>query len=174
MSGKYTIFAPTSHVVACSCYVPDNASEALERSTAAFRGEVIRLKVESIDGRNYDVALLSVSEIWKGIEDTQVMVYTNWSSCNFNFEIGEEYLLYPYEHEGKLKVINCGRSAEVGVAQHDLTELGAGTQPSHEVHLEHEFRKAESIKQLALMILVVLLLAASLNVVRKYYSSPRD
>lgn len=125
---------------ACDCAIPPNATEAMTEATTVFRGEVIKIKSEKQGGTKYDVALLSVSEIWKGIKESQVIIYTEWSSCQFHFVIGEEYLLYVYEHNNKLKVINCGRSKKVKYSEKDLLELGRGMEPSHYVHLKAGFQ----------------------------------
>lgn len=152
------VFYQPALTSACKCDVPDNATEALETATAVFKGEVIKLKEETIDGEKYDVALISVSETWKGIEDSQVIVYTDWTSCQFEFEEGKEYLLYPYKHNGKLKVINCGRSADINYAKGDLLELGEGNEPTNTVQLEDDFKNG---KIGIIMSFVLLLIIAS-------------
>lgn len=132
-----TCFYPPSMVKACDCGVPKNANEAMDRAAAVFRGEVLQIK--------NNTALISVSEIWKGIEESQVLIFTDKnSSCRFDFEVEKEYLLYPYEQNGKLKVINCGRSAEINNAMQDLMELGKGYEPIKSVHLEDEFKNSNS------------------------------
>ncbi|HZG76690.1 MAG TPA: hypothetical protein VEZ72_12640 [Paenibacillus sp.] len=134
-----SFFAPRQ-VEACSCFVPDSALEAMERADATIRGKVIDVKKRSIDNSMYDVALFEVSRIWKGIEQSQVVLHTSWSSCQFSFEIGQEYLLYPYEHEGRYHVINCGRNAEINHAEADLAALGEGRPPTEVVDLTAAFR----------------------------------
>jgi hypothetical protein len=155
-------FFPSSFVLACDCVSPDNANEALEKASAVFKGEVMKLKEEKKDGENDNVALISVSEIWKGIDESQVKVYTDRnSSCHFDFELGKEYLLYPYEHNGKLKVMNCGRSTEIEYASKDLSELGKGKNPSHLVQLEDEFKN----NRLLILISIVLTLIVIISII---------
>lgn len=152
---------------ACDCDIPDNATEALEKATAVFKGTVIMLQEKSIFGEKHNAALLSVSENWKGNEDSQVIVYTDWTSCQFDFEEGKEYLLYPYEYNGKLKVINCGRSAEITNAQEDLIELGAGSKPTNIVQLEDKFQKETSILIMSVWLLVITLVVVTIIVLRR-------
>ena len=76
---------------ACNCYIPDSALEAMESASAVIQGKVIDLTTESIDNEKYYAALIEVSRIWKGTEDSQIIVYTSWSSCQFEFEIGQAY-----------------------------------------------------------------------------------
>lgn len=98
-----TFIYPSSFVMACDCVIPENANEAMDKAAAVFRGEVLQIRKERVNGESYQAAIISVSEIWKGIDETQVLVYTDWaSSCQFDFVVGEEYLLYPYESDGKL------------------------------------------------------------------------
>lgn len=153
------VFYQPALTLACNCDVPDNATEALEGASAVFKGKVIKLKEETIDGEKYDVALISVSETWKGIEDSQVIVYTDWSSCQFQFEEEKEYLLYPYKHNGKLIVINCGRSAEINYAQEDLLELGEGNEPTNTVQLEDDFKNGKSEILMSFLLLIILVSA---------------
>ncbi|MCD8511222.1 MAG: hypothetical protein LRY73_16030 [Bacillus sp. (in: Bacteria)] len=138
----FTFFVTTyesQQVLACECDVPETAEEAMEQADAVFRGTVIDMKTTKVNVEKYDVALLEVSETWKGIADTQVIVTTDWTSCGFSFEVGREYLLYPFYSGGTLFVINCGRSGSVEFTGEDLQQLGKGEVPSNEVNLEGQF-----------------------------------
>ncbi|QOR64775.1 hypothetical protein IM538_13000 [Cytobacillus suaedae] len=162
-------FYPSSQVMACDCYVPETAHEALEKADAVFKGKVLQLKKERIKGETYNVALFSVSETWKGINETQVTVFTDWTSCHFNFEVGKEYLLYPNKLKGELNVIDCGRSAETQFAANDLLELGKGGEPKNIVQLEDEFQNDLIITLfgLALPIIVTVSIIVALRKWRK-------
>lgn len=123
---------PIQKAAACSCLLPENAAEAKERAAATFTGTVRSIgEFESDRKEAYYAATLSVNESWKGMDEPETVVYTSWSSCQFDFEKGKTYLLYPYEHDGRYEVTNCGRSGEVTQANadvmKDLQELGAGT-----------------------------------------------
>lgn len=138
---------------ACSCE-PVTTAEATERAVAVFKGKVLEVKEEMLNDEGYLAALIDVSETWKGIDETQVIVYTGWSSCQFHFKEGREYVFFPYHSNGKLMVDNCGKSAEVNQATEELAELGDGSVPGNVVHLESELSGQNSV-----MISVTLLLA---------------
>ncbi|MBB3112556.1 hypothetical protein FHS18_004657 [Paenibacillus phyllosphaerae] len=129
---------PGERIYACDCGIPPNAQAAVDESSAAFTGKVIQMKQDRSEGE--DVVLLEVTQAWKGVTDSQVIVRTTWSSCQFEFEQGREYLLYPYTKKDELYVINCGRSAEISQASLDLEQLGTGTTPTNKVSLEDDFR----------------------------------
>lgn len=154
------------HVQACDCGVPDTATEALEEASAVFKGKVIKIREEKINGETHDVVLVSVTEIWKGLENSQVEVYTDWSSCQFPFAVGNEYLLYPYEKNGRLHVIDCGRSAEVNDAQDDLVELGQGEKPRNIVNLEKDFEDNQSYLMMILGVFFVALVVIIIIILR--------
>lgn len=124
-----------SSTKACDCAVPKTATEALERASAVFTGKVLQIKQKNMNKEQYDVVTLEVERVWKGIDQTQIVVYTQWSSCQFKFEKGEEYLLYAYRSGDHLMVINCGRSAQLAAATQDLNELGIGQVPSQRVNV---------------------------------------
>lgn len=129
--------APTA--MACDCDPPDTATEAMEVATAVFRGTVIKIhkKQPMSDGERYDKVLISVSESWKGMEDSQAIIYTHSSSsCTFAFQEGDEYLLYPYLRDGVMYIMDCGRSSDISLAEEDLEELGKGKEPTNIVDLE--------------------------------------
>lgn len=145
---------------ACDCMVPETAAEAMEQADAVFRGEVIGIKTKKSGIDKYDSVLLEVSETWKGLTDTQVIVMTDWSSCGFSFEVGREYLLYPFYSGDKLFVINCGRSGAVEFAEEDLRQLGQGEAPANVVNLERHFHSNPGWT----IVVVILLLAATVIV----------
>lgn len=149
------LLQPAVPTYACDCAVPDSATEALERADAVFTGKVIKLKKEKMEL----AALIMVSESWKGTEDSQVIVYTDSSSsCHFSFIEGEEYLLYPFEHDGKFRVINCGRSTVIKNAEEDLLELGAGSKATNTVQLEDDFKNEKIGLIMSLVVPIILIL----------------
>ncbi|MEH7121893.1 hypothetical protein V7127_01465 [Bacillus sp. JJ1773] len=156
-----TLFYPSSRGLACDCDIPKTANEALNRAAAVFRGEVLQVKKKKINGKSYDVALISVSEIWKGIDESHVFVTTDWSSsCQYDFEVGKEYLFYPNDHDGILKVINCGRSAEIQYANQDLLELGKGKEPKYTVQLEEELMSSKWFQQSSMLLVLFIIVFA--------------
>ncbi|MFE7064335.1 hypothetical protein ACFVAD_19580 [Sutcliffiella sp. NPDC057660] len=140
--------APTA--MACDCDPPDTATEAMEVATAVFRGTVLKIHKNQTmsDGERYEKVLFSVSESWKGMEDSQAIIYTDSSSsCTFGFQEGNEYLLYPYLRDGVMYIMDCGRSSDISLAEEDLKELGKGKEPTNIVDLEDRnfgFKRFES------------------------------
>lgn len=153
--------------MACDCYVPETAHEAQEKADAVFKGKVLQLKKEKIEGETYNVALISVSETWKGIDDTQVTVFTDWTSCQFDFEVGKEYLLYPNKLNGELRVIDCGRSVEIQFAANDLLQLGKGEDPTNMVQLEDEFQN-NTFKTFIVLTLLIIMTVSIFGLARKW------
>lgn len=130
------LYVPSGKALACDCSIPAAADLATEQAAAVLTGTVLGIE-KFKDGRNeaYDAVTLAVDESWKGVNEPEIVIYTSWSSCQFDFEKGKRYLLYPYEHDGRYEVANCGRSGEVDPenpenarAVADLRQLGAGTQ----------------------------------------------
>lgn len=133
---------------ACSC-AGQEPNEAIENAEAVFVGKVLNIKQErkqkgivgAIEYR--DVNLFEVQETWKGINQSQVIVYDNGhdASCGFNFEEGKTYLVYTYKSkEGGLYTSYCSRTAEVSKAGGDLNLLGQGKEVVKEVNLEGEMK----------------------------------
>ncbi|WP_172254349.1 hypothetical protein [Saccharibacillus deserti] len=143
---SFGLLIPAEKAMACSCRIPETAREAKEKASAAFTGTVRKIEKFKDDRKEmYNAVTLAVGESWKGVNEPEVVVYTSWSSCQFDFEEGKRYLLYPYEYKGRYEVYNCGRSGEIRSenisAAADLKELGAGTK--FEAPPEPEKEKSE-------------------------------
>ncbi|MCL6603186.1 MAG: hypothetical protein K6T94_09955 [Paenibacillus sp.] len=141
-----TILVPEK-AYACSCAEYPDPNKAIEEAEAVFAGEVLNIKEErkqkgivgAIEYR--DVNLFEVQETWKGINQSQVMVYDNGhdESCGVNFEENKSYLVYTYKNkEGDLYTSLCSRTAEISKAGEDLTVLGQGKPADKMLNLEGE------------------------------------
>lgn len=133
------LISPAPTAMACDCDYPDSATEAMEVAAAVFKGTVLKIhkNLSMSDGERYDEVIFSVSESWKGMDDTQAIIYTeSSSSCTFEFQVGNEYLLYPYSRDGVMYIMDCGRSSDISLAEEDLKELGKGKAPTNIVDLE--------------------------------------
>lgn len=126
---------------ACSCNLPSNAIEALHHSDVVFSATVRDIKRTKLKGESYNAVWVDVISSWKGVTTTELIVYTTWSSCQFEFDIGSSYLLYGYIDEGQIKIISCSRSGELSTRTDDLNLLGAGILPIHDVNLSYSFHK---------------------------------
>jgi hypothetical protein len=78
--------------------------------------------------------LFEVTNTWKGVNETQVRVYTatNSASCGFNFNLGDEYLVYASGDKSRLITGLCDRTTHISKAAKDLDVLGEGLQPTVE------------------------------------------
>ncbi|NGZ76989.1 hypothetical protein [Saccharibacillus alkalitolerans] len=123
-------FSP-GRAAACSCIIPDNARAAMEKSAAVFAGTVESVKTVRKGSEAYYKAEMKADESWKGVDEANVTVYSDFGSCSFGFETGKRYLIYAYDNQERLDVINCGRSGKLmpdnEMAAADLKELGTGT-----------------------------------------------
>lgn len=133
---------------ACSCVKPGSAKEEMERSSAVFAGKVIEITDENKNKQVMSSAdplavLIEVEEAWKGINKTQVVVYTERSSasCGYGFELNQEYIVYADESDGKLKVSLCSRTAPLSEAEEDIHELGKGEKPTEQTVIDLETKE---------------------------------
>ncbi|WP_227935374.1 hypothetical protein [Alkalihalobacillus deserti] len=130
---------------ACSCVAPPPVEELLGGETAIFSGIIRKVTVEDkpspIQSSADQLAVLvEVNQTWKGIVDSDVIVYTARSSasCGFEFQVNSEYLIYAHESADGFEVSLCSRTALVADAQDDLYVLGEGQTPSVQQDFEVE------------------------------------
>lgn len=128
---------------ACSCAAFPDPLTALNRADAVFSGKVLHLKEEKIDsGDTKWKALMEIDRTWKGINQSQAWVYTNYggsAACGMDFTEGETYLIYAHITEGnRIETSICSRSADLTQAGDDLRELGSGKVPKRVVDLVKE------------------------------------
>lgn len=130
-------FSSTSSF-ACSCVEPGTAVEELVESDFVFSGKVI-----TINDPNKNAIIKSstdfleikfeVLDTWKGINESEVLLYTERGSesCGFHFSLDTQYLVYGNSLEGKKSVSLCSNTAHLAEASDDLLELGEGLKPSN-------------------------------------------
>ena len=126
------VYAPNNGH-ACSCAEPYPVQQELENSSEVFSGKVIEIvdqnkNVFSQSSADLVAVLFEVEQSWKGLNQKQVVVYTERSSasCGFEFALNEEYLVYAREDSGTLKAGLCSRTTLLSSADTDLVELGEG------------------------------------------------
>ncbi|WP_223701459.1 hypothetical protein [Sutcliffiella deserti] len=114
---------------ACSCLKPGSPLEELQKYDAVFAGEIIN--VDEKWSSNRKKVKIKVKDTWKGINITEVNVYTYKDSagCGVNFELGKEYIVYANLEDGIYTSSLCSRTAELANAQEDLQQLGKGNSP---------------------------------------------
>lgn len=137
-----SIIVDPSTSFACSCMQPPSPEEELKRKTAVFSGKVIEIvdtESKSLLQSSADPirVVFEVDRTWKGIDQTQAIVYTarDSASCGFNFSLNEEYIVYAYGEVGSLKTGICDRTNSIDNAAEDLEALGEGSKPGTVVDL---------------------------------------
>lgn len=142
-----SFFPLVSH--ACSCVNNPVPITAMDNAEAVFVGKVLKVKQERkqkgiIGAIEYrDVNLFEVEKTWKGIEQSQIMIYDNGhdESCGFVFEEGKSYIIYAYKSkDGDLYTSYCSRTAELSNANADLEQLGKGKVVDKKVNLEGKMK----------------------------------
>lgn len=114
---------------ACSCMPPPAPLEAKAQMDGVFSGTV--LSVEGLEPGEMGIPVevtLDVHTIWKGDPGAKVVVRTanNSAACGFNFEEGQQYLVYAHQEDGEWTTNLCTRTAELSRASADLDALGEG------------------------------------------------
>lgn len=137
------IISTPSISYACSCTEPVSVEEEFERSEAVFTGKVMNVREDKrFDGMVTKSVLFEVSETWKGVSQSQVIITTGLGggNCGFKFIEGVEYLVYAeqssmYSEEEQLVTTICDRTNELHASGEDLAILGEGDAPKKQVIL---------------------------------------
>lgn len=133
---------------ACSCAELPSVEEEFERSKAVFSGKVVDIKVrKSLKGYTFKSVLFEVTNTWKGVEQTQIIITTGQGDgdCGYNFIEGNEYLVYANESSmygaKSLASLLCDRTDVLSFSQKDLEVLGQGEPPIEEVNLSFKHNR---------------------------------
>lgn len=123
-------FMQTEVARACSCSAPATTAEALKRSTAVFRGRVVKISVPSLDwiGLTRTGAHRVKFEIlkqWKGpsAETTVVVTRLTGEGCGFPFEEQKEYLVYVVEEQKHIQSGICTGTKSIADAEEEMEQL---------------------------------------------------
>ena len=123
-------FLQTAQAQACSCSAPATTAEALQRSTAVFRGRVVKISVPSLDwiGLTRTGAHRVKFEIlkqWKGpsAETTVVVTRLTGEGCGFPFEEQKEYLVYVVAEQKHIQSGICTGTKSVADAEEEMEAL---------------------------------------------------
>lgn len=127
---------------ACSCVEPGPVEGELELSSVVFSGKVIEMKdvnKNNLSQSSVDpiAIVFEVDESWKGLNQTQVLVYTarDSASCGYEFTLNEDYLVFAQETDGELRVGLCSGTTPL-TANLDMTALGKSEKPTEQVLIE--------------------------------------
>ncbi|WP_438444502.1 hypothetical protein [Gorillibacterium sp. sgz5001074] len=126
-----------SRALACSCATPPAVQEDLEKKTAVFSGQVIRVEqppakpvLSSADPLH---VTLKVTRVWKGDVKAETAVYTARSSasCGYDqFAVHKEYIVFAAGSPDHLETGLCTRTKLLSAAGEELAILGPGSQPA--------------------------------------------
>ena len=129
---------------ACSCVQPGSVQEELERTDVVFSGEVIDIfdeneKKEIISSADVVQYVFEVKEIWKGTEQSQVLVSSarDSASCGFEFELNMKYLVFAQlEEDATISTGLCTMTESLESSASQLESLGEGAPPSEAVKID--------------------------------------
>lgn len=146
MAASFMFMFAAKPCYACSCAgIPFD--QEMNRSKAVFAGKVIQVNEEkSYHGTTgwfrptYSLQksiLFEVTQTWKGISESQVIVYTGsgGGDCGFDFTLGNTYLVVA-GGENELHTGICNRTKVLSTASAELSLLGQGQSPSVNVDLQ--------------------------------------
>ncbi len=128
---SFVLIGSMDSAFACSCRISPLPIEALEKSTAVFSGTVLNVDrgFLGIDDFLGSISVtFDVERSWKGVTEKIVVVGTSSSStCSYDFNEYEKYLVYAHDVSGSLHTSICSRTMLLANAQEDLDALGSGT-----------------------------------------------
>ena len=128
----------TNAANACSC-MPTTPEQSLKNANAVFAGKVINVVEARGGGRgvqspslNGVKVIFEVSKVWKGTPTQQLVITTpdSSASCGYNFEKGQNYLVYASTQDNQLQTGLCSGTKTLSTAQADLAVLGRGETPT--------------------------------------------
>ena len=120
----------TGSAWACSCSAPVTTAEALNRSTAVFRGRVVKISIPTFDwiGLTRTGAHRVTFQIlrqWKGPSAETAVVVTRLTAegCGFPFEEQKEYLVYVADELKHTQSGICTGTKSIADAEEEMEEL---------------------------------------------------
>jgi hypothetical protein len=133
--------------LASECWARRSVSDEMRNSTVVFSGKAVAEEYRPIvipppgwpEGGEILVIKFSVERWWKGSGEEEVSLYTGVSRWpggytrifgeDFNFTVGEKYLVYAFGEVDNLTTLVCDRTTKLEKADEDLKALGEGTLP---------------------------------------------
>ena len=115
---------------ACSCMAPATAAEALQKSSAVFRGRVVkiyrsfldRVGITSTAGHRVQ---FEITKQWKGASSKSTVVITRLTgeACGFPFEEKKEYLVYVVTEPKDIQTGICTGTKNIAEAEQEMKQL---------------------------------------------------
>ncbi|TMU83749.1 hypothetical protein FGG79_18800 [Bacillus sp. BHET2] len=158
----FLLFLPIA-VIACKC-VEKSDEVHFTDADAVFVGEVVKVD------EHKEVAAVEVISTWKGLKASNVYLYTNKTSCGFNFREDRTYLFYAQKQKGKYTVEACSGSVDIDGAKESIAELGEGSPPSKQVTLQ-ELKSEADLKKWGVLGIVILSIGIGMKLIVKLEKS---
>lgn len=119
------VISVSGTATACTCIGTRTPTEEAAWSDAVFTGMVVNIG-PAVHDYHVEVELL-VSSSWKGVHTVHTKVTTGEDSagCGYEFQVGQQYLVYAYGDLDDLFTDICRRTTHLSFATEDLAELGA-------------------------------------------------
>lgn len=134
--GLFVLSAESSY--ACECMQRSiTAWGELQTADAVFTGKIVSIRQVKVSVRDdgtffYELEVrLKVGRVLKGIEGTEVTLYTGAGAggdCGFRFKKGQKYLIYAYSSNKRLETDSCSRTKLLTHATQDFKEIEAGVE----------------------------------------------
>ena len=121
---------------ACSCIMPGSPQEEMGRSSVVFQGKVTEVRGapagDMVNSMDPVQVIFEVSRVWKGPEYKNLVISTAMSSasCGFEFQPGQEYIVYANGGEDSLETGLCTRTRSLADGGEDIQALGDGIVPT--------------------------------------------
>ena len=115
---------------ACTCMAPATAADALQKSSAVFRGRVVtiyrsffdRLGITNTAGHRVQ---FEITKQWKGARSKSTVVITRLTgeACGFPFEENKEYLVYVVTEPKDIQTGICTGTKNITDAEQEMEQL---------------------------------------------------
>jgi hypothetical protein len=120
----------TGSAWACSCSAPVTTAEALNRSTAVFKGKVVKITIPTSDWigltrTGAQRVTFQVLKQWKGPSEENAVVVTRLTAegCGMPFEEQKEYLVYVVADLRHTQTGICTGTKSAADAESEMEEL---------------------------------------------------
>ena len=125
-----TWFLLTEPAQPCTCMAPATAADALQKSSAVFRGRVVTIyrsfldRVGITNTAGYRVQF-EITNQWKGTPSKSIVVITRITgeACGFPFEEKKEYLVYVVTEPKDIQTGICTGTKNIAEAEQEMKEL---------------------------------------------------
>jgi hypothetical protein len=124
------LFVSFTDVNACSCAESGPPCQSFWEADAVFSANVVSKSITTVDSeidlkrKEEQVAVrLLVEDVFRGAlggNDVEILTGMGGGDCGYNFEKGKKYLIYAYEHKGRLHASICSRTRLLSEAKEDL------------------------------------------------------